>query len=249
MVWLLAFGVAQNQPIDPLQRPTEEAGSLRYSLSLSYTPQGFQGLGIDPTRGPFALTQVQHGVSLLGVLDYTLDSRWTTSLALSPGLRLVQTERRFGPETERESRLEPEWNLALGARVRLEPDSPFDPRLALALQYPWALRSAFQLSLLRDPVVLAASLALDDALNHEPSSLTLALGAGFVANEQVSFSLGSSLAWTIGALVPPSATLSLKTAYTLEAQSEQRLAARTSLSLRGDAMRIGFGLEVGGLLR
>lgn len=249
LLWLLGLYSAQAQAIDPLHRPQEEAGTLRYSFGLSYTPQSFQALGVDPAQGLFSLTQVQHGVVLSGSVRYALDSRWTSSLTFSPELRLVQSERRFAQETEQESQLEWDWSASLEMQARPGPESALDPRLSLALQYPWAVRYTLSASLLRDPVVLAASLALSDALDERPTSLTLALGAGFVANEQISFSLGKSLTWTIGALLPPGATLSLTTAYTLDAQSEQQLAARTSLSWQGEALRVGFGLEVGGLLR
>jgi len=247
LVWLLAL--AQSQPIDPLLRPEEEAGMLRYSLGLSYAPQVLQALGADPERGLYSLTQVQHRLDLAGRLEYTLDPRWSAWLALALQAQLVQSERRFAQETRYENRLGLGWGGSLGVRYRLEPDSALDPRLSLALRYPWAAHYSLSASLLRDPVVLAASLGFSDALDGGPSSLSLSLGAGFVANEQVSFSLSKSLSWSLEALVHPGATLRLQTSYTLDAQREQQLAVYTSFGWQGEVIRPGFGLEVGGLLR
>jgi len=111
------------------------------------------------------------------------------------------------------------------------------------------LRYGLVLSLIRDPVVLAAQVSLSDPLNEEATQLSLALATGFVANERVSLQLESGLGFTLGDLIVPEANLRLRTINTLEVRSEQQLAALLALRLAGQTLRLEWGLELGGILR
>ncbi|WP_299425426.1 hypothetical protein [uncultured Meiothermus sp.] len=248
MVVSLALAQTQAQPIDLLQRPEDDAGTLRFSIGLKYDPRGFHGFGSDPVKGPFGLTVVGHNMVVSASLEYAYTPQVSASVLVSPGLRLTQTERAFVDRTEREDLWEPRSLAALGASFRLDPGGTFDPRVSLALEYPWLLRLSAAVSLLRDPVVLRATAGFSDALDSGSSRFSLGLSAGFVANDLISFSLGSSLDWVVGALGLPNVSLSLRTSYTLDPQTERQLAARTSVSFAGGEGQVGLGLEWSGRL-
>jgi hypothetical protein len=97
--------------------------------------------------------------------------------------------------------------------------------------------------------VLGLSVTLTDPLDSRAAGLGLGLSAGFVTNNQISFSLGTSLGFTLGGLEMPGASISLITNYALEPEAEQEIAVRTTLSLRGAETRLSFGLELNGQVR
>ena len=233
----------------PLVHPQEAAGQLRYNLGVRYAPLQVSGVGEEAERGLFVFTQVQHGLQLLGGLELVLGSGWKAFLSFSPEVRYLQTERRFALATERRSGFELFWEGALGLEARLVGWGELEPRLSLALVYPWALRYGLVLSLIRDPVVLAAQVSLSDPLNEEATQLSLALATGFVANERVSLQLEGGLGFTLGDLIVPEANLRLRSINTLEVRSEQQLAALLALRLAGQTLRLEWGLELGGILR
>jgi len=164
-------------------------------------------------------------------------------------LRLTQSEWAFADQAEREDVWLLRSGAALGVAYRLDPNGPLDPRMALTLEYPWTLRYMVSASLLRDPVVLRFSLAFSDALDSGPAGLSLNLSTGVIANDLISFGLGSSLKWVVGAIGFPAATLSLSTGYTLNAEAQQELSARTSFAFVGGESRVGFVVQLSGLLR
>ena len=250
MRWLgltLLLGAALAQPIDPLVRPQETPGQLRYSLGVRYAPSQAFGVGEEAERGLFAL--VQHGLQLSGAFELALDFDWRVFLGFAPEMRHLQTERRFDQAVERLGGLELSWGGVLGVEARLGGWGELEPRLSLALAYPWALRYSLALSLIRDPVVLALRVSLRDALEEGATQLSFSLDTGFVASERVSLQLGSDLAFTLGDLIVPGANLRLKTIDTLEVRSEQQLAALLALRLAGQTLRLEWGLELGGILR
>jgi hypothetical protein len=104
-------------------------------------------------------------------------------------------------------------------------------------------------SLVCDPVVLGLSVTLTDPLDNRAAGLGLGLSTGFVANDQVSFSLGTSLGFALGGLEVLGASISLVTSYAQEPDAEQEVAVRTTNSLRGAEARLSFGLELSGLVR
>ena len=195
------------------------------------------------------LLQVQHGLQLLGGLELVLGSGWKAFLSFSPEVRYLQTERRFALATERRSGFELFWEGALGLEARLVGWGELEPRLSLALAYPWALRYSLALSLICDPVVLALRVSLRDVLEEGATQLSFSLDTGFVASERVSLQLGSDLAFTLGDLIVPGANPRLKTIYTLEVRFEQQLAGLLTLRLVGETWRLEWGLELGGILR
>jgi len=248
--WLgltLLLGAALAQPIDPLVRPQETPGQLRYSLGVRYAPSQAFGVGEEAERGLFAL--VQHGLQLSGAFELALDFDWRVFLGFAPEMRHLQTERRFDQAVERLGGLELSWGGVLGVVARLGGWGELEPRISLALVYPWALRYGLVLSLIRDPVVLAAQVSLSDPLNEEATQLSLALATGFVANERVSLQLESGLGFTLGDLIVPEANLRLRTINTLEVRFEQQLASLLTLRLVGETWRLEWGLELGGILR
>jgi hypothetical protein len=227
----------------------QEPGQLRYSLHLGYAPDSLEALGFDPTLGPFALVRVDQRLSLMGSLSYNLGERLRASLSLTPRLVLRQSERRFTDQTERRDEAELSATASLGLGYRLAPESLFDPRLSLALHYPWALQTTASASLLRDPVVLGLSLAYADRLDIRPSSLSLGFSTGFVANERISFTLGKSLFWSVGELDLPGIGLSLRTVYLLDQEAQQEVSGGITLGLRGAEAQVTFGLELSGRVR
>gem|GEM_PF-4283621 len=60
---LLFLGAALAQPLDPLVRPQEAAGQLRYNLGVRYAPLQVSGVGEEAERGLFVFTQYSTGYS------------------------------------------------------------------------------------------------------------------------------------------------------------------------------------------
>ncbi len=240
---LLFLGLAQAQ-IDPLRRPEETPGRVRWGLSLAYTPTGGTGLGADE-RGPFALAWVEHGVDLGVGLNYALDRAWSVGLDLRLGLVWRVEERNYGDGLLRLGESQANGNGTFRLGYRLDPESPLDPRVSLSLAYPWGVGLGLGLGLLRDPVVLEVG---GRVAVSEGSGVRVGLegGLGFVANDWVSLVFSGGLVWSVGSVVPPLGELGVRVLYRLEENPPLELGAETRLWVQGQAVRLGLGLSLQG---
>lgn len=225
---LLPISVPAEEPIDPLVRADE---AYTWNLGLSYIPQGSEGFAVDEYGRFFAYTLFfeDRGLSLSGTLR--LGERLRVGLGLTHNQWSMQKRRDYGVE-DYEVITSTGGDL-FTSEYQLHQGSFLDPRLNFSFG---SSASGFEVSasLLHDPVVLAGAVGYVFTSGYPRQWLTMSLGAGFIANRWISFTMGAGL---------PAASLSLRTRYSLDVEGRQELWVRTSVSLRGEV--VWMGLEIG----
>jgi len=248
LLLLLAFGLALAQslpePVDPLKRPEPEPGKLTFSASLGYTPTGYTAVGLDETRGPYTDRVAGHALTADLALSYALSRTLSLGAGLTGALAYTQTLRTFADET-RAYRDETQTDLIprIALAYRLAPDHPLDPGLSLSLSYPWATSASLSLSFLRDPTVL--SLSLEASHGFDPpytTALGASFGAGFVANDRVSYRISAALSQPIAYAAPPTLAAAFGADLALDPESRQSASLTLSASLSGGEVRAGLSL-------
>ncbi len=248
LLLLLAFGLALAQslpePVDPLKRAEPEPGKLTFSASLGYTPTGYRGLGVDPAKGPYTDRVAGHGLSADLALSYALSKTLSLGAGLTGSFAYTQTLRTFADAT-RAYRDETHTDLIprIALAYRLAPDHPLDPGLSLVLRYPWAASASFALSFLRDPTVLSLSLEASHGFDPPyPTTLGASFGAGFLANDRVSYRISAALSQPIAYATPPTLTAAFGADLSLDPESKQSVSLTLSASLSGGEVRAGLSL-------
>jgi len=248
LLLLLAFGLALAQslpePVDPLKRAEPEPGKLTFSASLGYTPSGYRGLGVDPAKGPYTDRVASHGLSADLALSYALSKTFSLGAGLTGSFAYTQTLRTFTDETQTyQDTTETELTPRIALAYRLAPDHPLDPGLSLALRYPWAASASFALSFLRDPTVLSLSLEASHGFHPPyPTALGASFGAGFLANDRVSYRISAALSQPIAYATPPTLTAAFGADLALDAESRQSASLTLRASLRAGEVRGGVSL-------
>ncbi|WP_457630052.1 hypothetical protein [Oceanithermus sp.] len=126
---------------------------------------------------------------------------------------------------------------------RLLPDHPLDPGLSLSLSYPWAASASFALSFLRDPTVLSLSLEASHGFNPPyPTALGASFGAGFVANDRVSYRFSASASQPVAYATPPTLSAAFGADLALDPESRQSVSLTLRASLNGGEVRAGLSL-------
>jgi len=237
------------QPVDPLKRPGHTPGRLTLNLSLGYAPTGGLVLDYDADGNPYSDTYAVHAFTPNLALSYALSDRLTLGAGFSLPYRIEQTLRRYSAS---DVRYLERGALAVLPRAslayRLSPESPYDPSLSFTLYKPWAAGASLSASLLRDPVVLSSSLSFSHSfMPPYTSSLALAFGSGFVANDRVSFSLNASLNQPLVFASAPSLSLDFSSSYGLDPEGRSQLRLGLNASVSGGAVaygvRLGYGLR------
>lgn len=239
-----ALCIAQT-PIDPLVRPEETPGDLRWQVGLGYTPRGASGMAWDDGV-PYSFTRLAHGFHL------SLGGSVSLAPELSAGLELFDTtfrvyEKRdypFGTVEVRETTRE--FGYEAHARWRLDPANPWDPRITLSLGRPWATGLEVQLSFLQDPVVLGLQFGAKTSADDGSTWGSAALGAVFVASRQITLGASASLSVPVGQAGAPAASLGLRVRYALDLEARREVEARANLGLSGEAVWLGLHLVLEG---
>ena len=181
-------------PIDPLKRPDEAPGEFSWQVGLAYIPSGREGFAVDSLGQPYAFTTFREEwqLSLTGTVHF--GGGWKTGLIISQSTVVVRELRRYPWGEERLSTTVRKMAYSAFQEWRIDPKSPWDPRVSISLGHPWKTGVAFAASLLRDPMVLVGEIGLRSQEEEPQAWLTLALAAGFVANAWISLSTTGSLA-------------------------------------------------------
>jgi hypothetical protein len=211
---------------------------------LGYTPTGYRGLGVDPAKGPYTDQVAGHALTADLALSYALSRTLSLGAGLTGALAYTQTLRTFADKT-RAYRDETQTNFTprIALAYRLAPDHPLDPGLSLSMSYPWAASASLSLSFLRDPTVLSLSLEASHGFNPPyPTALGASFGAGFVANDRVSYRLVASLAQTLAYAAPPTLAVAFSADFSLDPQARQGVALTVRGSLQGSQARAGLSL-------
>ena len=258
LLLLLAFGLALAQslpePVDPLKRPEPEPGKLTFSASFGYTPATHTAFGLDETRGPYTEQTAVHGFSADLALGYALTKTFSLGIGITGALSYTQTLRTYTDETQTyQDTTATELTPRIALAYRLAPDHPLDPGLSLALRYPWAASASFALSFLRDPTVLSLSLEASHGFDPPyPTALRASFGAGFVANDRVSYRISAALSQPFTYATPPTLTAAFGADLALDAESRQSAsltlrASRVAGEVRG-GVSLGYRVRALGLI-
>ncbi len=243
-LWFAAQAQGLPQPVDPLKRPETTPGRFSFDLSLAYVPGGGSLLGVDEAKGPYQETYATHSLTPQLAASYALNKRLSLGLGLGYAYTRTQTKRRYATDEaidleQSEGRLVSRASLS----YRLAPESPLDPGFFLSLAYPWATRASLSASWIRDPVVLSGALAYEHGfLPPYPTTLGFSLGAGFVANDRVSYALDAALSQPIAFAAPATLSASFTASYALDAEGKRELSLTLSASERAGVVTAGLSL-------
>jgi len=255
LLLLLAFGLALAQflpePVDPLKRPEPEPGKLTFSASFGYTPATHTAFGLDETRGPYTEQTAVHGFSADLALGYALTKTFSLGIGITGALSYTQTLRTYTDETQTyQDTTATELTPRIALAYRLAPDHPLDPSASLSLAYPWAASAAFSVSFLRDPTVLSLSLEASHGFDPPyPTTLGASIGAGFLANDRVSYRLSAALSQPIAYATPPVLTAAFGADLSLDPEGRQSVSLTLQASFAGGEARAGlsFGFQARGV--
>ncbi|HAZ28052.1 TPA: hypothetical protein DCY67_05510 [Candidatus Acetothermia bacterium] len=242
---LFLFSVAAwaQTPIAPLRRPDEATGEHTWQLGLGYTPSGREGFGMDTFGQLYTYTLVSQEwrLSLTGTVHF--GGGWKTGFAVSESTTALDEVRRYPWGEERLSSSERGMAYSFFHEWRIDPRNPWDPRVSMSLGHPWTGGIGVAASLLRDPMVLVGEIGLRSQEEEPQAWLTLALGAGFVANAWISISTSGSLAVPVLGVGVPVTSLGVRLRYALDPRGKGELGVRATLSLRGDRAWVSLDAE------
>jgi len=232
------------EPVDPLKRPASTPGRLTLGVSLGYAPTSGVLFDVDEGGNPYTDTYALHTLIPDLSLKYALSDRLSLGAGLTARYRIEQTLRRYAPD---DTRYLESGSLVFLPRAslayRIAPESPLDPSVVLSLYKPWAADVSLSASLIRDPIVLSSSFAFAHGfIPPYPSSFSLAAGAGFVANDRISFGLSTTLTQPLVFAASPNLSLGLSTSYGLDPEGSQQLTVSLNASVTGGALAYGINL-------
>lgn len=233
-------------PIEPLRRPEEGPGAYTWRAGLGYTPAGQEGLGVDGLGRPYAYTRFTQEWRLTLSGTVSLGSWLKAGLELADITTTVEEARSYPFGEERTTSVHRAFAYSASYEWRLDPKSPWDPRASLSFGYPWQAGITAQASLLRDPVVLVGDVGLRSQAEEPQGWLSLALGAGFVANAWITLSTSASWAIPMDGVGVPATTLGLRVRYGLDPEGKKEVGVRVTLSVRGDRTWLALEVEAAG---
>jgi hypothetical protein len=239
--------VAQT-PIDPLRRLQEEAGTFIYTFGGSYFPSGIKDIDFATDGSPYRFKTFDRNINLNFTGGYSFNNSIGISASVSQNF-FARRRQDFFADGKVELSRESESSTAgsLGIEYRPAPNSGIDPRLSVSVAYPWTIEAQGQISLLRDPVILLASTGYSRSLGNDRSEfINFGIGAGFIANDTITFSGTANYAIPVDSISQPVTSLSFRTGYNLDASGGREISLRTTLATSTGDTRIGFGIEYSG---
>jgi len=246
---LFAIGIslaqALPQPVDPLKRPEPEVGKLTFSASLGYRPHGYTRFGLDENKGPYADQTTSHALTADLAFSYAVSEVLSLGLGFTGGLEIFQTLRTYTATGEEAHRAGSDAFLSPRAVLtyRLAPENLLDPSASLTLRYPWKAALSLSLSYLRDPTVLSFSAGFSHSfMSPFANVLTASVGAGFVANDRVSYRLSATLSQPLAFAAAPTMSGGFGVDFALDPEAKESVSLDLSASLRGGVAEAGLAL-------
>jgi len=238
------------EPVDPLKRPEHTPGRFSFNFYFGYSPSSGAYLDYDEEGNPHTDSYTSHALSPSFSARYAISEQLTVGAGLTIHYTVTQTLRSYYEGETESTKYIDEGDLSFLPRLSLayrpEPDSLYDPSLSFTLYKPWALGVSLSVSLLRDPVVLSSSLSLSHSfMPPYSSSLSLAAGAGFVANDRISFSLNASLDQPLSFAASPGLSLTFSAGYGLDPEGNSQLSLDLSASFKDGGASYSLGLGYG----
>ena len=246
LAWSLTWTTLANS-FDPLRRADdEETAQLSWVIAAAYYPQGMEGAGFDEDGEYFTF------VRFSGERRLSLSASWSFNRCHKLGMSLVERtttlrERRWFAAGEWEA-ISVVTGLAYSSYYehRIAPDSVLDPRVRVSYEFPEAFGLAASVSCILDPVVLAGTLELVHRPERPLNWLNLSLSAGLVANSRVTFATSAGLSVPVHDTGLPSASVTLRTRYSLDPGEGLELSLQVSLLMQGQSSWMGVTLSVQG---
>ncbi|MGY4707744.1 hypothetical protein ACVNPS_08380 [Candidatus Bipolaricaulota sp. J31] len=245
MASLALVGVSQ-VPIEPLQRPEEKPGNYSWRVGLGYTPYGASGVGVDEHGVPYEFIRLAHEFRFL----------LSGTVQISPGLKMgvelvdistaVEEKRIYPHGTEALNFAQEALGYSVFWEWRMDPQSPWDPRVSLSFGEPWRSGIKASASLLRDPVVLVGELGFRNQEEEPHTWFTVALGTGFVANAWIRLGVSTGLAVPISGAGLPRGSVGIRMIYALDPEEKGAIEVRVGMTM-GEATWLS--LEVSGRWR
>jgi len=241
-VLAICFVALAQEPIGPLRRMEEVPGQYTWSVSLTYTPSGKEGFGIDEFGTPYTYTRF--------VQEWRLSFSGTVQLfsGLKIGGEAAQIStitkelRRYQYGEERSEHESHGLAYLFFCETRMDPKNPWDPRISILFGRPWTGGVSLSLSLLRDPIVIVAEFSFRGQEEEPQGWFTSAVGAGFVANPWISISTTASLAIPVIGIGVPQTSLGLRIRYALDLKGKAEIGASATIVLRGDRSWLTLGV-------
>ncbi len=242
LLWIGLFfeSNVKAQAIDPIQIGTQEPGKFGLHFNLDFLPSGGRFIASD---GSLAVRQ-GYGLGLSLAIDYSIDDRISIAGALAGAFELARTI------SGMQDQIMTAFNGAakLSFTYRLEANSPFDPSVRIGFGFPWILETAFSARLVRDPIVLVGSFGISKPLETDGVLLNVSAYVLFVANERMTLSGQGSVEIPIGGIVLSTSSFMFRIGYSLNPDQLNEIGLRVTFIVRGEATRIGFGLDWNTLL-
>jgi len=236
------------QPVDPLKRPEPEPGKLTFSASLGYRPHGYTRFGLDENKGPYADQTTSHALTADLAFSYAVSEVLSLGLGFTGGLEIFQTLRTYTATGEEAHRAGSDAFLSPRAVLtyRLAPENLLDPSASLTLRYPWKAALSLSLSYLRDPTVLSFSAGFSHSFMPPFANvLTASVGAGFVANDRVSYRVSAALSQPLAFAAAPTLSGGFGVDVALDAEGREAVSFDLSSHVRAGVVEVvySFGYQ------
>ena len=246
VVALLALAAVAQAPIEPLRRPEEKPGSYSWQVGLGYTPYGTSGVGVDEHDAPYDFVRLVHELRFLLSGTVQMSSGLKVGVELVDITTTVEEKRTYLHGTEKLSFTQETLGYSVFYEWRMDPQSPWDPRVSLSFGAPWRTSIKASASLLRDPVVLVGELGFQSREEEPHSWFTVALGTGFVANSWIRLSVSASLAVPSSGAGLPLGSVGIRMGYAFDPEEKKSVEVRVAMTM---GERTWLSLEVDGRWR
>lgn len=246
IISLFPIPVLAQVPIDPLRLPDSEAGSYVFTFGIGYNPSGIEREFIDFLGDPARLTVIDNNLNLSFSGSYSFNKNLSIYSNVAPSLFIREEKQQFINESITNRTTETDITGSLALEYRFAPQAVLDPRLSVGVSYPFGMNVQTSATLLKDPVVLLGSVGYSKSFEFDEDSISLGIGAGFIANEHINFSATANHSIPLETASLSTTSLSFRTGYNLDQKGASELGLKTTLSIRGEDTRIGFSLEYGG---
>jgi len=247
LAWSLTW-MALADSFDPLRRAEDEkTAQLSWAIAAAYYPQGMEGAGFNEYGEYFTFVRFSAERQL------SLSVSWSFNRCHKLGMSLVERattlrERRWFATDEWEA-ISVVTGLTYSSYYehRIAPGSEFDPRVRISShEFPDAFGLGVSASRILDPVVLAGMLELVHRPERPLNWLNLSLSAGLVANSRVTFATSAGLSVPVHDTGLPSASVALRTRYSLGPGEGLELSLQVSLLIQGQSSWMGVTLSIQG---
>ena len=233
-VTLLAFitlvAVAQ-APIEPLRRPEEKPGSYSWQVGMGYTPYGTSGVGVDEHGAPYDFVRLVHKLRFLLSGTVQMSSGLKVGVELVDITTTVKEKRTYLRGTEKLGFTQETLGYSVFYEWRMDPQSPWDPRVSFSFGDHWRTGIKASASLLRDPVVLVGELGVQSREEEPHSWFTVALATGFVANSWIRLSVSASLAVPISGVDFPLGSVGMRMGYAFDPEEKRSAEVRVGMTM------------------